>query len=346
MTNPISQSSWNGKDSQTTQIGIINCGLSYIDVKTIAQDIFNNNILKLSKESGELAFLRSQELISKFIDQLQSSNTAVESIKEPSFQHMLLEAQKTYAKSWDKDLCNVLVDILVDRMSESQRNLKQIVLEESINTLSKLTASQLNILTILFLIKNTIQLNINTIDDLKKYFAKRINPFLDCLSKEKSIFQHLIFTSCCSAGSIWLNPIESILKDKYPWLFTKGFEQVIFEREIWPIDNYEWLVNKYINDSEKIQFNCIGIEDFDKFSLPNDIKIRAISLFRKTLFSDIEIKAKLIEISPDIIWKLIDIWDNSEMNLMLLTSVWIAIAHANLKRKITQSLDLNIWIKD
>jgi hypothetical protein len=42
---------------------------------------------------------------------------------------------------------------------------------------------------------------------------------------------------------------------------------------------------------------------------------------------------------------LFDIWNNSEMKHMTLTSVGIAIAQANFRRKTGKTIDLSIWIK-
>jgi hypothetical protein len=42
---------------------------------------------------------------------------------------------------------------------------------------------------------------------------------------------------------------------------------------------------------------------------------------------------------------LFDIWENSKMKSMSLTSVGIAIAQANFKRKTGDMIDLGIWIK-
>jgi len=42
---------------------------------------------------------------------------------------------------------------------------------------------------------------------------------------------------------------------------------------------------------------------------------------------------------------LLDFWDNSSMKHLTLTSVGIAIATANLRRKTGISVDLDIWIK-
>lgn len=59
-----------------------------------------------------------------------------------------------------------------------------------------------------------------------------------------------------------------------------------------------------------------------------------------------EIKSKLKKIGSNFMENLFDIWKNSAMKNMTLTSVGIAIAQANFRRKTGLSLDLDIWIRN
>jgi hypothetical protein len=60
--------------------------------------------------------------------------------------------------------------------------------------------------------------------------------------------------------------------------------------------------------------------------------------------TDKEVKDFLSNIFPEIT-KIIDDWNKSSIKNMTLTSVGIAIGHANITRKIKQTFDLKIWIK-
>jgi hypothetical protein len=49
--------------------------------------------------------------------------------------------------------------------------------------------------------------------------------------------------------------------------------------------------------------------------------------------------------TSDLIWQqYFDTWDGSEMNQFTLTSVGIAIAHANIKRLVGEFANLSMWI--
>jgi len=61
------------------------------------------------------------------------------------------------------------------------------------------------------------------------------------------------------------------------------------------------------------------------------------------LKSDNEVKDFLISIHPEM-KKLFELWQKAGMANFTLTSVGIAIAHANLHRRTGMSADLGLWI--
>jgi hypothetical protein len=199
MTNKTTQTSKSGDNSTTVQaekVTIIQ-GVTYNDVKEIALGVFNSNFLQLSKEALDTAVQRAEEITNDFIERLKKEKPdSLETAKDPGFQNALYEAQKSYAKTGDRDMADVLVDILVDRVEHKERDLKQIVLDESISVIPKLTSSQLDTLTIIFLLRYSVNYGIVNIDTLKQYLTKKIKPFTDNLSKENSLYQHLEFAGC------------------------------------------------------------------------------------------------------------------------------------------------------
>ncbi len=349
MNKKTEQTSKSGDNSTTVQADIINIGVSYSEAKKISLDVFNANFLKLSQEASQIAVTRAEEITTNFIEKLKKEKpTSLESVKDPGFQNAFYEAQKSYAKTGDKDMANVLVDILVDRVEHQKRDLRQIVLDESICVIPKLTPSQLNTLTIIFLFKYSINDSVNNFNKLKQHLDTNIKPFTDNLSKEPSLYQHLEFTGCGSI-SIGLNNIEDIFKNTYRGLFYKGFEKDDFEKQIGAMDNFSNLIMQSLNDNTKFQLSVINEEVLDKkiegLKLNDDISKKLKNLFGQHILSNKKIKDKLIELGEDSIKYLFNVWENSSMKNMSLTSVGIAIAQANYRRKTGLTLDLSIWIK-
>lgn len=345
------QTSKSGDNSTTVQAETVNIhqGLTYIDVKTIALDIFNSNFLKLSQEALSTAVQRAEEITNNFILRLQKDKpSSLESVKDPGFQNALYEAQKSYAKTGDKDMADVLVDILVDRVEHQERSLKQIVLDESISVIPKLTSSQLDTLTIVFLLKYSINYSIINFETLKNYLDIYIKPFTENLSKEHSHYQHLEFAGCGSI-SIGSKNIEDILKKSYRGLFYKGFDKEEFEKQIGELTMFSNFIIPCLNDKKKLQLNIVNEDVLDNkisdFKVNNTDAKKLKTLFGQHILSNEEIEIKLTELGGDFMAKLFDIWKNSAMKNMTLTSVGIAIAQANYRRKTGLTLDLSMWIK-
>ncbi|KAA6340629.1 hypothetical protein EZS27_011518 [termite gut metagenome] len=142
-----------GENSTNLQGGtiIVNNGITYQDAKNIALDVFKSNYLELSEKAANTAKTRAEELIDDYIFKLQERTPeAINSMENPGMQYAVFTAQKEYAKTGDKELSDMLVDILVDRATQQERNLKQIVLDESLSIVPKLTSNQLDTLTIIF----------------------------------------------------------------------------------------------------------------------------------------------------------------------------------------------------
>ena len=150
------QEAGDGSTNLQGQSIIIHQGISYSDAKEIALDVYKSNFIQLSQSAGELAQKRAEEITDNFLTKLKEDNEdAINSMQDPSMQSALYEIQKQYVKTGDKDLEELLVDILVERASVTERNLHQIVLDESLTIASKLTLEQMDALTLNFIISQT-----------------------------------------------------------------------------------------------------------------------------------------------------------------------------------------------
>lgn len=327
---------------------VINQGISYSDAKDIALDVFKTNFIELSEKAASTAKQRAEELVDGFLTEIQQRNpNAINEMQNPGMQYALFSAQKEYAKTGDKDLSDMLVDILVERASQTERNLKQIVLDESLLIVPKLTANQLDTLTIIFNLKYTRNFSITNHQTLKTYLMQYIAPFMENLSKETSLFQHLEFTGCSSI-SLGSNKIEQLFLSTYKGIFCKGFTKEQFESNGLLLDKFKSLICPCINNSAKLQLAVIDDEVLEDKAKHNNFTFEEINQL-KPFFNNYqmnlgEIKDKIKE-QGEYLTNLFDIWDNSSLKNMTLTSVGIAIATANLRRKTGITLDLGIWIK-
>jgi hypothetical protein len=343
----------NSGDSSTNlqgeNITIINQGISYIDAKEIALDVFKSNFLQLSQTAAQTARERAEEITNHFLEEVQPRHPdKLGLMNNPAMLSALYSAQKEYAKSGDSEIEEILVDLLVDRLVEEKRSIRQLVLNESLDIVTKLTDKQLDALTVAFIITRTRNLTIKNLHNLKKYLEQYIYPFVSNISIERSCYEHLVYTGCASL-TIIRKQIENIFRDTYKGMFCKGFTKEEFDIKMGDSKLYNQLIipcfhdqSKYqlgYNDEEALQKVC----DSNKYS--SEVVDKLKTFLNNFLMNQAEVKSYLESLDPMMI-KLFDVWSKSSLSLLELTSVGIAIAQANFRRKTKIHFDLSIWIKE
>lgn len=340
-----------GEQSTNFQGQIVNVhnGITYSDAKEIALDVFNSNFIRLKSEAAQIASVRAEEITEKIIKQLNDKNPkSLDEFKNPAMQDALFKTQKEYAKSGDKELGDLLVDILVDRANTPLRNMVQLVLDESLIIAPKLTIEQFDILTLSFLLTMTINYDIDDLDTFKNYFNKNIIPFVDNITSERSSFNYIEYLGCGHIRVGDHGELEEIFKRRYKGLFSKGFNTEEFESEVGSFEEYRIFIMKCLHDNTKLQINTFNekilVEKMTKNNIDSQVQNKLKSFLTQNTFNNAEIKNYLISINSkmEIIF---DVWENSVMKKLELSSVGIAIAHANYRRKTGITLDLTNWIK-
>lgn len=343
------QSQKSGDESINIQANSITVqsGLTYADVKQIALDVFRNNFENLSTVAANTARTRAEEITENFLKKLQEQNDkALNSAQDPDFQYSLLTVQKEFARSGDKDLADLLVDILVERTKVEQRGLLQIVLNESLAVAPKLTKSQFEALSVIFSLKYTRYLRMISLEMLNHYLEYRLAHFVIDLPKSQASYQHLEFAGCGSI-SISSTNISDIFLQSYPGVFTKGFTREQFDVEISQIKNSERLLIPCLRDKTLFQINTTDFEALKNKTHDegiSDVEYSQIEAFwKKYLMNRDEVKKDLLDRNNKMAI-LYEIWETSPMKNMTLTSVGVAIAHAYTRSKTGDSDDLSIWI--
>lgn len=259
---------------------------------------------------------------------------------------MLFSSQREYARTGDKNLGELLVQLLVDRTKVRNRNLTQIVLNESLAVAPKLPSDQLDALSLTFLFKYTISRGLNSLDYLQWYLDNYILPFVPGASKKQSAYQHLEFASCgnVSVGSVEL---EEAIREKYMGLFSEGFtEEELQAVELTPEARTQ-LVVPCLHDNSLLQVNALDDNDIDskceQLNIEPDKAQKLNQLQVSKAMPNDKLRDYLIGIRPQMA-HLFEVWNDTPMKYMTLTSVGIAIAHANVKKQTGETFDLSIWI--
>jgi hypothetical protein len=349
----------NRGDEQIQQVGdgatayqatgniVINKGLSYSDVRDVALDVFRSNFLQLAGEAKDVARQRAEEITDKFLEKLQKENPiGLNQAQTPDFQYGLFAVQRDFARTADKDLGDLLVDLLVDRTKHPERDMVQIVLNECLLVAPKLTNEQLSALTVIFQLKYCRTAGILTFDQLRDQLDKFLRPFVETLPRSATSYRHLEFAGCGTA-QVTSHSLEELLWTQYQGLFDKGVAPNELSGAKFYFNRNQQLTGVCGLDPSKIQVRAQNLDHLEhlivsNYVLPDDAR-RLREVFGKNRLGTDEIKAKCIECIPSL-RQLFDLWSVTGLHNMTLTSVGIGLAHANIKRIVGEFTDLSIWL--
>jgi hypothetical protein len=326
-------------------------GLTYKDAKDIALDVFESNFYKLSNVAANVASERAEKMVENYLAKLQQEKPeSIVNVNDPDIQFALFTAQKEYARSGNEIVGDMLVELLVERTKVKERNFKQIVLNEAIEILPKLNTIQLNILSILFVISYVRFQNINSIQAFKNMLIRYLEPYILETAISDNQFLHLEYCGCINAERITTREIIAPFKTNYPGLFSRGFSREViiqrFDNQLTERIEIE-LFTRCLHNSSLFQINAL-----DKSTLENKVKELSLDssvlsqlnqLFDEDLMTNNQVKDKLIELFPPF-EKVNQFWEGTAIKSSRLTTVGIAIAHANLKKNSNIDTDLEIWI--
>lgn len=193
--------------------------------KEIAVQVFRENFLHLSRKAEETACERMKRLVDDFLDKLYNENIDLtDRLEEPAIQAALFSVERDYAKTGDDELKEQQINMLIDRIKAHERSLRQIVLDEAILTVSKISREQLDFMAFIFMIDNLATNllhkefeNEEVIIDTTEFFS-RIISFCQVGSKDSRghMVNHLLYLGCVrevlDSGIYFDSPIIGIKK--------------------------------------------------------------------------------------------------------------------------------------
>ncbi len=341
------QSQKGGDSSTNIQAHSISVGLSYAEARQVAMDVFRDNFLKLKSEAAQIAQERAETLLDTYLKRAaQEGKTEIPEAENPDFQMALFSAQRDYARTGDEDLGKLLVQLLVDRTKLDERNLIQIVLNQSLTVAPMLTSDQLNALSLIFLLRYTVNNGLIVTNLLGLYLDQLILPFVPGASRKESAYQHLEYAGC---GSISMGQLqlEEAFRRNYPGLLSKGFaEEAIQDLELTPEARAQLIIPN-LHGGSLVQVKALNDQQIDNLCAQLEVEPEKVERLKQLQAAGVmpgpEVKDFLVDLRPQMA-RLFDVWNDTSMKHMTLTSVGIAIAHANIKRQTGASFDLSIWI--
>lgn len=340
------QQGGDGSTNLQAQHIVVHQGITYDDAKGIARDVFRENVLVLVGEAQRAAEARVEELIEKFLARLQESGVSLEALGDPDVQHDLFTAQVGYARSGSVPLADTLVSLLVDRCSAEAQSIEALVLNEAIATLPKITTGQANSLTLAWMLRQAAA-GINSAEEHGQLLEEHIGPLMDDLSMGTVDIQHLQYAGCLAKG-ISEASFHDTLTLQYGHIYARGFAPEIVTTVLQPyLSDQRFFVDfdeegRLIRTASGLERALNGTRDLSRF-MADEQAASFLRLNREYRESELQIIDRL-EPYFKRIRELEEAWSRSAIRTAELTSVGIAIAHANAVR--TSSFDgpLSIWI--
>lgn len=328
-------------------VTVVNVGVTTSEARQIALDVAKATFYELTGVAKDIANLRAEEITDQVIRKLEKDFPAgLQKAKDPDFQFALNTVQKEYVRCGDKDLGDLLVDLLVDRSKQDQRDILQIVLNESLAIAPKLTDAHLAALAVIFIFRYTENKSIGNHHALGAYLDDQLLPFVPKLTKNYAGYQHLEFSGC---GAISMSEfsLEAIFSQNYQGHFLKGFDQSEIANRAISVGFDPRFFIPCLNDPAKLQVGANNKKDLERRLDANGVSVEdrshILSLFELGKMSHIEIREKLISLRP-YMTDAFEVWNGSPMKTFTLTSVGMAIGHANIKRLIGEFASLAKWI--
>lgn len=338
-----------GDSSTSIQAGgavTIHQGVTYHDARQIALDVFRGNFLQLAGEAAEIATKRAEEITEAFLERLRNQyEHGLSQAKDPDFQYALFTVQREYARCGNKKLGDLLVDLLVDRTKQESRSLLQIVLNESLSIAPKLTSEKLAALSTVFLFRYMVHRGLTNHEAFYAYLDEYARPFAELIERNNACYQHLEYAGCGAVGMASISIEKAILRS-YPGLFCRGFDQVQFCAKQLSIPFTDPMITTCLNDGSKKQVKPLNRDVLEEMAVrrslpPDDVK-KLKALQNAHLLCSDEVRRRVIAERP-YMERVFDAW-KGPIGPFTLTSVGIAIGHANIKKSAGEFADLSIWI--
>lgn len=329
-----------------TQENNYNYGLTVDEVRAVAKDAYRSDFYQLLGQAGDIAEARANRVIERYLDRLQSEYPAgLNQANTPDFRYALLTAQKAQARSGDENLEELLVELLIERSREGQRSLLQIVLNEALETVSRITEEQVAALTVSFAVRRVVR----SLVDFEEFLAtmdEHVAPYVSRAKLSNASFSHLVYTGCGVLEPVG-TALSECFRQFYPGIWQTGFHEhdIIFQ-QLGP--QARRLVRPNLSTPgfyEVIAGSKGMLERLQEATIP-DFTQRALlsELMTRSHLSPEQIKGRCIA-ARAYMGEMFDLWDNTEMKNFNLSSIGVAIAHANLTRSSPNLPPISVWIK-
>ena len=246
----------NSTNYQAQNLTVVNQMIPLEYINAICEKIVENNMIKYTSEAEATSIQRFNEFKTLYIGEVSKQKEEIieeltDKFKEPSMQDAFFQAQKGYTKYGDKEKAEKLVQLLIEKGKQDTGSLKDILLDEAIEKLSKLTNNQLNILS--YLTSITINHPSKNLDDFHQNYINVLLQFYHLINLDRlsADIQYLMQLGCIRQISFAQdeNKIIKQIVENYAGLFAAGFDRQEFEKEYGAVATRDIVIPCLTNNS-------------------------------------------------------------------------------------------------
>ncbi|WKN47847.1 LPO_1073/Vpar_1526 family protein [Nocardioides sp. Arc9.136] len=347
---PNEQEQSGGENSTNLQAGgdLVYIGPSREEVKEIALAVFQQNFLELRGIAEDVALARADKITTEFLTKMYAeAPEAAERFSDPDVQRSVFNAQREYACSGEDDLGQVLVDLLVDRVKEDDRNLRTLALNEAITAAPKLTEAQRRAIALAFLVRYTrvpaILPNAQSVIDVRLRGTMLTLPVPTEPLRDVD-FQHIEYVG---AGAVSISEVGlgDAIRTSQTSAFTNGFSAEQMPEDLRDSPLRHRLLMPCFRNPENFQLQVPATQDVDdliKTLGAEHLRSSVVQVQELGVLSGAEVEADLKARAPDVA-ALFEEWNGTALKNVTLTSVGLALGHAYWRR-FGGDAPLSVWL--
>lgn len=211
----------------------------------------------------------------------------------------------------------------------------QILLNQSLQVVPKLSNEQIAILSIAFFFRFYYCKPSNH-KELSDFLERNLKFSMEKIDiRNSNSMLHLVSAGCGVINHGSALELNSSFRQRYKGLFNKGFEKEQVDKMTLPDKLKKKFIMPCINDNSKFQISALNNEDLERMFIENCIddsyKKEITALYDTAVMNFDEMKSKILEFSP-FMNKIFTNWTGAQLIIFLPTNLGKIIGNAYLKQ--------------
>ena len=257
---------------------------------------------------------------------------------DPDMLKSLYTAQRLHLSG--ENLEATLIDLLVDRTGQSERDLTTHILNQAIATVPKLTKQERSALVVMFFVNHSRYTGPFDLPSFYNYVSEYLAPFVAEMPERYADLAYMQYTGVGSVNTASTMLAEVFYYQAYGF-FVKGFERETAPEAWIPALSDPDIFIPCLRDPRKLQIKARSRAELVEIALAKDFP-SLVSVDVQRMYVQ-EVEEDLVAHVPALA-RLFALWDPIGYSHFGLTAVGIAIAHASQREVVGHNAPLDAFL--